>query len=68
MVTGKPQNSFPAKITNFLYERYKAFDGDKTKGLVFIPCELIDDMEKHLKNLYCSMPLTGILETISLIG
>lgn len=49
MVEGKPQNSFPAKITSFLYERYKAFDGAKDKGLVFIPCELIDDNGKTLK-------------------
>ena len=49
MVTGKPQNSFPAKITAFLYERYKEFNGDSSKGLVFIPCELIDDNGKTLK-------------------
>ncbi len=49
MVTGKPQNSFPAKVTNFLYERFKAFDGDSSKGLVFIPCELIDDNGKTLR-------------------
>lgn len=42
MVNDKIQNSFPAKITNFLYRRYKKFDGDESKGLVFIPCELID--------------------------
>ncbi len=49
MVSGKPQNSFPAKITAFLYTRYKAFNGDASKGLVFIPCELIDDNGKTLK-------------------
>jgi len=48
-VEGKPQNSFPAKVTSFLYERFKAFNGDKDKGLVFIPCELIDDNGKTLK-------------------
>ena len=49
MVTDKPQNSFPAKITSFLYTRYKEFNGDSSKGLVFIPCELIDDNGKTLK-------------------
>lgn len=44
-----PQKTFPAKATHFLYERYKAFNGDKDKGLVFIPCELIDDNGKNLK-------------------
>lgn len=49
MVSEKPQHSFPAKVTNFLYTRYKAFNGDSSKGLVFIPCELIDDNGKTLK-------------------
>lgn len=37
-----PPASFPAKVTQFLYNRFKAFNGDESKGLVFIPCELID--------------------------
>lgn len=45
----KPQDTFPAKVTNFLYQRFKAFSGDASKGLVFIPCELIDDNGKTLK-------------------
>lgn len=49
MVEDKPQESFPAKVANFLYRRFKAFDGAKDKGLVFIPCELIDDNGKTLK-------------------
>ncbi len=49
MVEGKPQDSFPAKVTNFLYTRFKEFNGDKSKGLIFIPCELIDDNGKTLK-------------------
>lgn len=38
----KPQSSFPGKVTAFLYRRYRTFGGDRSKGLVFIPCELID--------------------------
>ena len=49
MVNDKPQDTFPAKVTNFLYKRYTAFNGAKDKGLVFIPCELIDDNGKTLK-------------------
>ncbi len=49
MQEDKPQDTFPAKVTNFLYRRFKAFDGDSSKGLVFIPCELIDDNGKTLK-------------------
>ena len=39
----KPPASFPAKITQLLHERYQFFRGDKSKGLIFIPCELIDN-------------------------
>ncbi len=35
--------TFPAKLTQFLYERYKAFGGDMNKGLIMLPVELIDD-------------------------
>lgn len=38
----EPQNSFPGKVASLLYQRYKAFDGDFSKGLIFFTCELID--------------------------
>ena len=38
----RPQKSFPGKLTALLYHRYKTFNGDKEKGLILIPCELID--------------------------
>lgn len=47
----KPQNSFPGKLTSFLYKRFKAFDGDKEKGFIIIPCELIDNNGKELKRI-----------------
>jgi len=47
----KPQASFPAKICALLYKRYLHFNGDVTKGLVFIPCELIDNNGAMLKEL-----------------
>jgi tagaturonate reductase len=37
-----PVDSFPAKVTQLLYRRFLAFDGDRSKGLVFLPCELIE--------------------------
>jgi len=37
-----PGVTFPAKLTRLLYERYRAFDGDKSAGLLFLPMELID--------------------------
>ncbi len=44
-----PPKSYPAKLTKFLYERYKHFCGDLSKGLVILPVELIDDNGKELK-------------------
>ena len=44
-----PPNSFPAKLTRVLYERYKAFNGAADKGLVILSCELIDNNGKELK-------------------
>jgi tagaturonate reductase len=44
-----PQSTFPGKLTRFLFERFKAFEGRKDKGLVLLPCELIDDNGGALK-------------------
>lgn len=44
-----PPVSFPAKLTRFLYERYTAFGEKPGKGLVILPCELIDDNGKALE-------------------
>jgi len=38
-----PPNSFPGKLTKFLFERYEAFDGDMDKGLIILPVELIEN-------------------------
>ena len=35
--------TFPAKLTQFLYARYRHFNGNKEKGLIMLPVELIDD-------------------------
>ena len=44
-----PPKSYPGKLAKFLYERYKHFNGDVTKGLIMLPVELIDDNGLHLK-------------------
>ena len=44
-----PPKSYPGKLTKFLYERYKHFNGAADKGLVMLPVELIDDNGIHLK-------------------
>jgi len=46
-----PPSSFPAKVTALLYERYKAFHGDSSKGLLFLPVELIDKNGDQLKKI-----------------
>jgi len=45
------QNSFPGKLTAFLYRRFVAFEGAKDKGLVMIPCELINKNGEKLKEV-----------------
>lgn len=42
-------NTFPAKAARLLFERWKAFDGASDKGLIIIPCELIDRNGEKLK-------------------
>ncbi len=38
-----PPQSFPAKLTAFLYERFRSVGGSKAKGMVVIPTELVTD-------------------------
>ncbi|MDW7673733.1 MAG: tagaturonate reductase [Bacillota bacterium] len=45
----RPQSSFPGKLAAFLFERFKFFKGDLSKGFIFIPCELIDKNGEKLK-------------------
>lgn len=44
-----PPNSYPGKLAKFLYERFKAFNGDPNKGLIMLPVELIEDNGINLK-------------------
>ncbi|MCE7054390.1 tagaturonate reductase [Algoriphagus sp. AGSA1] len=43
-------NTFPGKLTALLYHRYKTFQGDPSKGLIFLPCELIEANGAALKD------------------
>lgn len=36
-----PASSYPGKLTQLLYHRFKTFNGDKNKGFIIFPCELI---------------------------
>lgn len=44
-----PASSYPGKLTQLLYRRFKTFKGDKSKGLIIMPCELIFLNGHHLK-------------------
>ena len=44
-----PPSSFPAKLTLWLYRRYGFFHGDASAGLIFLPCELIENNGDNLK-------------------
>lgn len=51
-----PPSSYPAKLTQWLYERFMYFHGAVDKGLYIIPCELIDYNGETLKSIvldYC---------------
>lgn len=41
-ITATPPKTFPGKVLAFLYHRYQKFNGEHTKGLFIVPCELID--------------------------
>ncbi len=51
-------NSYPGKLTKFLFERFKAFGGDMAKGLIMLPVELIDYNGRKLKE--CVLALADI--------
>lgn len=37
----RPAKSYPGKLTQWLYRRFNAFEGDPNKGMIIFPCELI---------------------------
>ena len=50
-ISQKPPKSFPAKLTSFLFERFKYFDGSYESGMIIIPTELIVDNGVRLKEM-----------------
>ncbi len=45
----RPPVSFPAKLTQFLYERYRHCGEGRAKGFIILPCELIERNGDNLK-------------------
>ncbi|MEZ4776262.1 MAG: tagaturonate reductase [Bacteroidia bacterium] len=50
-LTDAPPASFPGKLTVLLYHRYRHFSGDKDKGCIIIPCELIEKNGETLRDI-----------------
>lgn len=44
-----PASSYPGKLTQLLYHRFKTFNGAADKGLIIFPCELIFHNGAELK-------------------
>jgi len=45
-----PPKTYPGKLTKLMYERYRHFNGATDKGLIVIPCELIENNGGSLKD------------------
>ncbi|KUG07457.1 tagaturonate reductase [Solirubrum puertoriconensis] len=58
-----PPQSFPGKLLAVLYARYQAFGGDKSKGLVIVPTELIPDNGSKLEAILLELAHRNGLET-----
>ncbi len=50
-LTDAPQISYPGKLTALLYRRFQTYSGAPDKGLLVVPCELIDRNGDKLKEI-----------------
>ncbi|MFX1293298.1 MAG: tagaturonate reductase [Promethearchaeota archaeon] len=57
-----PPISFPGKLTALLYHRYKFFNGDKSKGFMVLPLELVENNGDILRNLVLKLAKNWNLE------
>ncbi len=48
-LSDKPASSYPGKLVQLLWHRFKTFKGDPTKGFIIMPCELIFLNGHHLR-------------------
>ncbi|MCF2500029.1 tagaturonate reductase [Dyadobacter chenhuakuii] len=46
-----PPASYPGKLTAYLYERFKAFNGSAASGMVIVPTELIVNSGQKLRDI-----------------
>ncbi len=57
-----PPKSFPGKLTAMLYHRYEFFDGDKNRGLMLLPLELVENNGTILKQIVLKLAKRWNLE------
>jgi len=58
-----PPASFPGKVCQLLYQRYKFFNGAHDKGLTFFCCELIDKNGSLLREIVLELAEANNLES-----
>ena len=51
----RPPRTYPGKLAQFLFRRYRVFEGDPEKGLIIIPTELIERNGEVLKEAVLSL-------------
>jgi tagaturonate reductase len=52
---GDPPRSFPGKLARFLYERACTFAFARTKGVIVVPCELIESNGDRLRQIVIAL-------------
>ncbi|MCF2489811.1 tagaturonate reductase [Dyadobacter sp. CY347] len=50
-IFASPPTSYPGKLTAYLYERFKAFNGSAASGMVIVPTELIVNSGQKLRDI-----------------
>ncbi len=58
-----PPDSFPGKLTAMLYHRFNFFDGDKNRGLMVLPLELVENNGDVLKEVVLKLANKWKLES-----
>jgi len=61
-IKAQPPLSFPGKLLAVLHHRFLTFEGDKQKGLVIVPTELISDNASKLKAILLKLATENQLE------
>ncbi|MGB3780424.1 MAG: tagaturonate reductase [Tunicatimonas sp.] len=61
-LSAQPPQSFPGKLTAFLYERFKQLGGTAETGLVMLPTELIIDNGTQLRDIVLRLAEINQLE------